>query len=54
MEMKYDGKVVQKLEGFFEEIDMDGCTWQMAGNSGGVIITLEKAEGGVSWPRLFK
>lgn len=47
--LAYDGKELDKLA-LYGRIDVDGCTWTLDGNS--VVVTVEKIEPGVSWPRI--
>ena len=52
--LKYDGAEWLKLNNLFDEIDPDGCMWQLSNNGGGVVLTIEKAEAGKAWPSLLK
>jgi len=54
VQLHYDGEEWLNVKGFFEPIDKDGCTWQLASNKAGVVITLEKENSGVSWTRLLR
>ena len=48
--VEYDGKGFHELA-FYGKVDCDGCTWTLDG-ARKLVVTVEKAEAGVSWPRV--
>ena len=49
VELKYDGKQVDKLD-LYSKVDVDGCTWTLDKRM--VVVTFEKMDAGVAWPRI--
>jgi len=37
----------------YSRLDIDGCTWTLDKNGGGLVITVQKANEGETWPRLL-
>ena len=46
---KVQAEILVEIE-LYASIDTDGCTWTLEGKS--LILTCEKQDGGVSWPRI--
>jgi len=46
----YKGEEVLSI-GLFDKVDVDGCSWQLDGKTN-LLLTMEKAQAGVIWPRI--
>ena len=50
VKVTYKGEEALNMK-LFEKTEVDGCTWQLDGKTS-LVLTLEKAETGVMWPRI--
>ena len=46
----YQGEEALNLD-LFDKVDVDGCNWQLDGKTN-LVLTMEKAQPGVMWPRI--
>ena len=49
IKVEYDGEVFME-ERLYAAVDVDGTAWTVEGRE--LVVTVEKGEGGVSWPRV--
>jgi len=52
LKVSYDGKERVSID-LYSKVDVDGCTWTVSGG-GDLVVTLEKLDGGISWPRISR
>ena len=50
VKVTYKGEEALNLM-LFERVDVDGCTWQLDGKTS-LVVTMEKVNEGVMWPRI--
>lgn len=50
LKVTYKGEEALNIN-IFDKIDVDGCTWQLDGKTK-LVVTLEKVQTGVMWPRI--